>query len=173
MKLDTKNVVMIALHTALFVILSVYATIDFRGLKLTIQNLPIYLVAINYGVVPGALVGFLGMLINQIITYGFQATTLFWVLPQTILGVVCGYIFENKIIKFSNKKKLFVTIIFLQIMLTLLNTICLLIDSFVMGYYNIMLVFSSLIVRIMLSILTGIVYCILIPLIVNLSKKIH
>lgn len=171
MKLNIKNMVRIALYTAIFVVLSLYGTINLKGLKITIQNLPIYVAAITGGVVPGALVGFIGMFLNQMLTYGFQATTLFWVLPQTILGVACGYIFENEIIKLNNKKKFFVTIIVLQIMVTLLNTIVLLIDSIVYGYYNILVIFGLLIIRIMLSILTGIVFCFIITFIVDLTKK--
>ena len=173
MKLDLRKIVLIALYTALFVILSLYGTINFQSLKITIQNLPIYISGITLGTFPGAIVGFAGMLINQMVTYGFTATTLFWVLPQTILGAVCGYIFENKIVKCEGSQKFFVTIILLQVLVTLLNTVSMAVDAIVFGYFNYIVVFGSLVVRIMVSILTGIVFFITIPIIVNLVKKIH
>ena len=57
--------------------------------------------------------------------------------------------------------------------MTLLNTLVILIDSLIFGYYSFVYVFGSLIVRLMSSILVGIVYCIVLPFIVNAIKKIH
>lgn len=168
-----KKIVLIAMYTALFVVLSLYGTINLSGMKLTLQNLPIFIAAITLGSIPGAIVGFAGMFINQILTYGFTATTLFWVLPQTIVGAICGYLFENKLVKVSGGLKFWVCIVALQVLLTVLNTIVILVDSLVFGYYSFILVFGPLVLRIMVSILVGIVYCIIIPPIMNLIKKIH
>ena len=173
MKDSTKKIVLTALYIALFIILSIYATINFQGLKITIQNLPIYVAAITLGAIPGAIVGFAGMLVNQIITYGFTATTLFWVLPQTILGAVCGYIFENNIVKMKHTHRFWATIIILQILVTILNTVVYAIDAIIFSYYNYLVIFGPIILRLMASILTGIVYCVVIPLIVDIVKKIH
>ena len=173
MKVNIKKTVLIALYTSLFVVLSLYGTINLYGLKITIQNIAIYMVAFTMGMLPGTIVGFAGMFINQMLTYGFQATTLFWVLPQTILGAVTGYIFENNFVNVSNGKKFWITIISLQILLTILNTISLLIDSLIYGYYNFFTVFGTLVIRLMISILTGIVFSIVIPILEKITKKIH
>lgn len=168
---NIKKTVIMALYIAIFVVLSIYGTIRFGDYKLTVQNLPIYLVAISLGAIPGAIVGFTGMLLNQMITYGFQATTLFWVLPQTILGAICGYIFENDYVKVSSTKKFFVTIIALQIVVTFLNTIASVVDALIYGYFNFFIVFGPLIIRLMLSIMTGVILCIIIPIIIKRTKK--
>lgn len=173
MNTNLRKVVLIAFYTALFVVLSLYGTINFSGMKLTIQNLPIYVGAIMLGAAPGAVIGFSGMFINQLITYGFSATTLFWVLPQTIIGALCGYIFENKIVRVGGGIKFWICIISLQVLLTIINTIVIMIDALIYGYFNFLVVFGPFVLRIMISIIIGIVYCILIPLIVKLIKKIH
>ena len=142
-------------------------------MRLTLQNLPIYVGAITLGAAPGAIIGFAGMFINQMYVYGFSATTLFWVLPQTILGAVCGYLFENKKVKLSGGIKFWVCIISLQVLLTVINTIVMLIDSLIYGYYSFLVIFGPFILRIMISILVGIVYCVIIPVIVKFIKKIH
>ena len=170
---NVKKLVFVSLYTAIFVVLSIYGTVNFSGMKLTLQNLPIYIGAISLGAIPGATIGFAGMFINQMITYGFTATTLFWVLPQTIIGGVCGYLFENKIVKIGGGLKFWVCIITLQASLTILNTIVIAIDALVFGYYSFILVFGPLILRMMSSILTGIVYCVVIPAIIRMTKKIH
>jgi len=173
MNTNLRKVVLIAFYTALFGVLSLYGTINLSGVKLTIQNLPIYVGAIMLGAAPGAIIGFAGMFINQLITYGFSATTLFWVLPQTIIGAACGHIFESKIVKVGSGNKFWICIITLQILLTILNTIVILIDSLIYGYFNFLVVFGPFVLRIMISMIVGVVYCILIPLIIKLIKKIH
>ena len=173
MNSNLRKVVLIAFYTALFVVLSLYGTINLSGMKLTMQNLPIYVGSIMLGAAPGAIIGFAGMFINQLITYGFTATTLFWVLPQTIIGAICGYIFENKIVKVGGGTKFWICIISLQVLLTIINTIVIMIDSLIYGYFSFLVVFGPFALRLMVSIIVGIVYCILIPLIVKLIKKIH
>ena len=94
-------------------------------------------------------------------------------MPYAIVGAVSGIAFENKIIKINGGIKYWVFIILLQVLLRLLNTLVILIDSLIFGYYSFVYVFGSLIVRLMSSILVGIVYCIVLPFIVNAIKKIH
>ena len=173
MKWDTRKIVFVALFSALFVVLSIFGTLNFQSIKITTQNLPIYLAGITCGMIPGALVGFVGMFISQILTYGFQTTTLFWVLPQTILGAVCGYIFENSLVKVNEEPKFYVTIILLQLLITILNTLVNIVDGLVNGYFNYITILGSLVVRIIASVLTGIIFCIIIPSLVKLIKKIH
>lgn len=173
MKVNVKLIVRGALYVALFVILSIYGTINLQNLKITVQNFPIYVAAITLGAIPGALVGFTGMFVNQLLTYGFTATTLFWVLPQTILGAVCGYIFEKNLVKINDTQKFFVCILVLQLMVTILNTLIYALDAFIYGYFNYLIIFGPIVIKIMISILTGIVFSILLPIVVKIAKKIH
>lgn len=173
MKWDSKMYVSVALYSAIFVVLSIFGTLNFHSIKITTQNLPIYLAGITCGMIPGALVGFVGMFISQIITYGFQTTTLFWVLPQTILGAVCGYIFENSLVKANESPKFYASIIFLQLLVTILNTLANAIDGLVNGYFNFVTILGPFVVRIIASVLTGIIFCIIIPPLVKMIKKIH
>ncbi|MBO6134227.1 MAG: ECF transporter S component [Lachnospiraceae bacterium] len=173
MKVNVKLIVRGALYTAVFVILSIYGTINLQNLKITVQNFPIYVAAITLGAIPGALVGFTGMFVNQLLTYGFTATTLFWVLPQTILGAVCGYIFEKNLVKINDTQKFFVCILVLQLMVTILNTLIYALDAFIYGYFNYLIIFGPIVIKIMISILTGIVFSILLPIVVKIAKKIH
>ena len=169
-----RTCVLIAIYVALVVILGKVANFTDGNVKLTLKNLPIYVGAISLGSIPGALIGFLGELILQLTgEYGFTVTTLFWVLPQTILGAVCGLIFENNKVKTSSGVKFVICIIILQLFLTLLNTLVWCIDALVFGYFNYITLFGSLITRLMLAVILGIYYCFLIPVLVDAIKKIH
>ena len=173
MNTNVKKLVLIATYTAIFVVLSIFGTVNFSGMKLTLQNLPLYVGAISLGSVAGATIGFCGMFANQLLTYGFSATTLFWVLPQTIIGGICGYIFENKKVKLSSGLKFWIFMLSLQVGLTILNTVVIAVDALIYGYYNYLIVFGPLILRVMISALTGVLYCIIIPVIIRMTKKIH
>ena len=167
-----KKLTLTAIYIAMFVVLSIYGTLDFYTLKLTIQNLPIYLGAITLGPVCGAAIGFAGMFINQILTYPISVTTLLWVLPQTILGLVCGLVFSKFKISFYSIK-FWVIIISMQVGLTIITTVVIFVDSIILGYYTFLYVFGSFIVRIMVSVLVGVLYAVIIPFVLNLVKKIH
>ena len=179
--MDTKikKIVYIALFSAMFVVFGKFVSFDFTvpgvtSMKIAIKSLPLYVGAITFGSIGGALIGLIGELVIQLTgPYGFTATTLFWVIPYVIVGVICGIAFENKFVKFNGGIKYWLFIISLQVILTLLNTVAILIDSIIFGYYSFVYVYGSLIVRLMSSILVGILYCIVLPFIINAIKKIH
>lgn len=170
---NLKKFIAIAVLSACFVVLSIFGTINLFELKITSQNLPLYVGAMSYGMIPGALIGLLGMLTSQMVTYGFTGTTLFWVLPYVIIGSIVGEVFEKNIIKEKSKVRFYAFIIFMQLLLTLLNTVAMVADSIVYGYYNLYLIFGSLLIRVMVSVITGIIYATVLPVIINSIKKIR
>lgn len=179
--MDTKikRIVYVALFSAMFVIFGKFVTFDFTvpgvtSMKIAIKSLPLYVGAITFGPIAGAFIGLVGELVLQLTgQYGFTATTLFWVIPYVIVGIICGIAFENKFVKLNGEIKYWLFIIALQVILTLLNTVAILIDSIIFGYYTFIYVYGSLIVRLMSSILAGMMYCVVISFIINAIKKIH
>lgn len=171
MKIKLKKIIGISLLSACFVVLSIFGTINLFELKITSQNLPLYVGAMIYGMIPGAIIGLLGMLSSQMLTYGFTGTTLFWVLPYVIVGAIVGEVFERNIIKEKSKVRFYAFIVLIQLFLTLLNTAAMVADSIVYGYYNVYLIFGTLLMRVMISVLTGIVYASILPVILKSIKK--
>lgn len=172
MNTNTKNLILISIYVATFFVLSLFS-IDFIGLKLTIQNLPLFLGAISLGPIAGGFIGFLGMLLNQMVTYGFSVTTFIWVLPHTIIGILMGFAFRSKVLKFYQPLRLCVAIVLFQILLTTLNTVAFCIDSLIYGYYTFLTIFGSYVLRLMVGVLTSIIYMITVPFLIKLQKKIH
>ena len=169
-----KKMIYISLFVAIFVIFGKIATLDFGNMKLSIKSFPIYVGSVILGPVEGLLIGLVGELVLQLIgPYGFTATTLFWVIPYAVIGATCGFVFGNKIVKLNGGLKYWLFIIFLQVILTLLNTVVILIDSIIFGYYSFIYVYGSLITRLMTSILVGIIYSIVLPFVISAIKKIH
>ena len=94
--LDLKKIVIVAVLIALFFVLSIFGTINFGSVKITVQNLPIYIAAIEFGPIYGLLVGGIGILLNQIVVYGFMPTTIIWIIPHLVFGYVCGIVYKNE-----------------------------------------------------------------------------
>ena len=70
--LSTRKLVTVAMLTAVYVVLSLVGTLNLWWIRISVDSLPIILGALLYGPVGGLLVGLLGSLMNQLITYELQ-----------------------------------------------------------------------------------------------------
>lgn len=85
------NICMIALLTAMMVLLKRTIAIETPYFKFSFASLPIVLAALLFGPIEGAVVGLLGEFIAQITgPYGLAPTTVLYVAPAAIRGVTVG-----------------------------------------------------------------------------------
>ena len=85
----TKRLVIDALLVALFFVLSMFA-VEIAGVKITFVSLPTVVCALLYGPVDACIVGLLGAFLEQMLKYGFTATTVLWLLPAVLRGLIVG-----------------------------------------------------------------------------------
>ena len=64
--------------------------LEMDGIKLTFASLPGILAAMLFGPIDGFIVGFLGAFLEQMLHFGFTPTTLLWILPPAIRGLLIG-----------------------------------------------------------------------------------
>ena len=88
-KFSTRRIVIDALLISLFFVLSLFS-VELGGVKITFVSLPTVVCAMLYGPVDACIVGFLGAFLEQMMKYGFTATTVLWLLPAAIRGLVIG-----------------------------------------------------------------------------------
>ena len=169
------NAVLVAVYVAL-----TWLVIPIGGLKITFEHFPVVLCAVLFGPIDAMLVGGVGELINQMMTFGITPTTLLWILPIVVRGLVIG--FGTKVMKnelsltaIVNKKiptTFMIVCVLSGIIASLLNTLALYVDSRMFGYYSFAMVFGALAVRILLSVLTSVVIGIAVkPIIIALRKS--
>jgi len=85
------TICMIALLTAMMVLLKRTIAIETPYIKINFASLPIMLGAMLFGPVEGMVVGLLGELIAQITgPYGLAPTTVLYVAPAAVRGASCG-----------------------------------------------------------------------------------
>ena len=164
-----KRMVMNAAMVAVYVVLSLpFLVISVGGIKVTFEHFPVVLCGILFGPVDAMIVGGIGEFINQITSFGLTPTTLLWILPIVVRGLVVGlcakcfkkYMGLKAIVQRKVPVLFFLICIVSGIISSLFNTFALYVDSKLYGYYTFAMVFGALAVRILLSAVTSIVIAI-------------
>ena len=151
--------------------LAVSVSAPFGGsMKFSVSGLPVIIISAFFGPVWGALTGFTGAFLGQMITYGFGATTFLWVLPAVARGLSFGFLF--KAFKKSIKPHILcIETIISALVVTVINSIVMYIDSKVYGYPAVILG-VSLVNRIVAAIITSVVFALILPPILKALKKV-
>ena len=148
-----------------------YLAIDLTSIKITFESLPILIAALLFGPIDGITVGALGTLIYQYLRYGFTATTALWMLPYIVLGFIAGFYAKKQNFRYK-PKELGVLVVICELVVTLLNTLVILIDSKIYGWYYPTLITGSLAIRLVVCIAKAIVFgIILYPLLTEVRKN--
>lgn len=147
-----------------------YISLDMGNIKVTFESFPITLGALLFGPASGALIAGVGDFIYQILRYGFSATTLLWILPYVVSGVTVGWYAKKNDFELGRAKTLMIVLIG-EMIITVLNTGVMYIDSKIYGYYSFAYIFGATVMRVILCIGKGAVFGIAMPPIVSSVKK--
>lgn len=134
-----------------------YVSIDLTAIKITFETLPILLAGLLFGPGEGAIVGAVGTLIYQILRYGFSATTLLWMLPYIVMGFLCGLYAKRRSNNLSPSKTIVLTVV-LELIVTVLNTGVIYVDSKLYGYYSPTLITGSLVIRLVICVVKAVLF---------------
>lgn len=140
------------------------------SMKISVSGLPVIVVSAFFGPVWGAATGFVGAFLGQTITYGITATTLLWVLPAVIRGLIFGILF--RVFKKSVKPHILcIETVISAFAVTAANTIAMYVDSIVYKYPAALLGIA-LLNRILAATITSIAFALILPVVLKLLKKI-
>lgn len=168
MKLKTYQLTIDALLAAMCAVLGGLLMIDLQVVKITLESYPVFLAAMMYGPLDGALVGGIGTLIYQLLAYGVTPTTPLWILPYVIAGAVTGWYAQKH--SFNNTpKQIRVSIILMELLILVLNTGVIFVDAKLYGYYSFTYVFGAVGTRALIAVIKSVIFGIFTP---NLLKKL-
>lgn len=156
MSKSTQKLAETAVFIALFIVLS-YMSLDFGNISITFKGLPVIIGALFMGPVAGMEIGLFGSLVDQVLRYGFTATTLLWVLPYVVLGLVSGAM-GKKMGNPLTRKRLIILVLIANLITTAINTVGIYIDSKIYGYYSFAYVFGAVPVRILSGVIRAAIY---------------
>ena len=165
----TKRLVIDAMLAAMFVVLSLFS-ISLPGMKITLDSLPILVAAALLGPVDGLAVGLIGSFLNQMITYGFTATTLLWILPAGLRGLLVGLYAKRHNFDMTLRQTVFITIV-TALLVTALNTFFMYVDSWVYSY-SYAAALMTLALRILAGIITAVLFSLLLPAILKALRRL-
>lgn len=167
--MKTKRIATDGIMAALYVVLG-FLSIDLGMMKISVEELPVMLAGLMMGPVDGMIVGGLGTFICQIIRYGLSATTVLWMLPYIVCGLICG-LFAEKYNYYNTSRQLWLIITAAGMAAFALNTLAIYTDSKVYGYYSVPYVWGALGVRfVVLAVKTVLFGFIMMPLLKALAR---
>ena len=173
MNKNTVKISICAVLSAMYVgldLLAVSLSAPFGGtLKISVSGLPVIIAAILFGPLWGGAVGFVGAFIGQMLSYGFTATTLLWVMPATLRGIAMGLLF----ILFNKSLKPYILVIetvISALLVTAVNTAVMYIDAKIYKY-PVTLLGIALVNRVLAGIITAIVFAVIVPPVIMLVKR--
>ncbi len=145
-----------------------YFSVDLGNMKFTFESFPVILGALLLGPVDGMLIALVGTGIYQILKWGLMSTTPLWVFPYVILALFIGLLYK----KSFDRKRFFALIIGGGVLLTLLNTVGIYIDSKIWDYYSFAYVFGSFFIRIVTSVLKSVLFAFVLPTVIDAVKGV-
>ena len=157
----TKRLAVNAMMAAMCAVLG-FIALDLGNIKITFETLPIHIGALLFGPVDGMAVGAIGTLIYQLLKYGVSVTTVLWMLPYIICGLVVGLWAKKRSFSVGDKEMI-VLIVLSELMITALNTGVMYIDSKIYGYYSFAYIFGSLLVSIIVCVVKAVAYGFVLP----------
>ena len=165
----TKQMVINAMLAAMCAVLG-YVALDMTTIKVTFESLPVFLGALLFGPVAGMLIGGVGTFIYQLLRYGVSATTLLWILPYVVAGGVCGLAAKKNSFSLDRKKVILLTVA-CELIITVMNTGVMYVDSKMYGYYFPGYITGSLLIRLVICVVKAVAFGAVLPTLVNSVKK--
>ncbi len=168
MNATTRRIATDAMLAAMFVCLS-FVSIRLPNMKISVDSLPVLVGALLLGPLDGLAIGLIGSFFNQLLTYGLTATTVLWILPAGLRGLLVG-LYAKKHDFILSQPQMIVITVSSALAVTALNTIIMAVDSIIYGYYSNAYVFGALVFRILAGILTALVFSVLLPPLIRAIK---
>ncbi len=157
----TKKLAMDSMLAAMCAVLG-YLSLDFGNLKIAFESVPILLGALLLGPIDGMAIGGVGTLLYQLVRYGVSVTTPLWILPYVLCGLVVGLGSSRRDFHPSRWEST-VFIVSGELLITLLNTVTLYIDSKIYGYYYPGFILAPLALRLAICVGKAAVFSVLLP----------
>lgn len=157
---------------AVYSVLSVITPIKLANFKFTFEAFPVLLAGMVFGPIDGMIVGGVGSFIYQVIYsgYGINATTILWILPHAVSGLIVGAYAKHQNFALTRKQIIFISIIS-AFCVTALNCLALLVDSLIYDYYSPAIVFGNIIIKIITGVILAVIYSSILPDIINFAKR--
>ena len=168
--MKTRQLTLDAMLCALCAVLG-YVALDLGNVKLTFESLPVLLGGLLFGPVDGMLIGGVGTLTYQLLRYGVSATTLLWIVPYIVCGLIAGAWGSMTRFRLERVQTVFL-VVAAELAVTGLNTVPIYVDSKLYGYYYPGIILGVMALRLAISVGKGIAFGIILPELAGTIRRI-
>ena len=152
------------------IVLNTVGTIRLGWINISVSALPIIVGALLYGPGGGLMVGLVGAFLGQLMTYGVTATTVLWIIPPAVRGLLIG-LYAKRCGYALSRRQLVGVLIVTSLVVTLLNTGAIYLDSVIYGYYTYAYVFGKVGIRIVSGAVTAVAMAFVTPPVLDMLKR--
>ncbi len=145
-------------------------SIDLGNIKVTLESIPVIIGAMLFGPCDGAIIGFVGTFVYQIIRYGVSVTTLLWMLPYVVCGIIIGAYTKRRGFNLRHGQTIFIVVL-AELVVTTLNTGVMYIDSVIYGYYSAVYIFGAIFLRYIVCVAKAAATGVLLPPLIDTLKS--
>ena len=168
--MKTRQLTMDAALAAMCAVLGA-VSIDLGNLKFSFESLPVIIGALLFGPVDGLLIGGIGTFLYQFLRYGLTVTTPLWILPYVLCGLIVGLYARKRSFELSRWQLAFI-ITLASVLIFILNTAVLYIDSKVYGYYSAVYIFGTIVPRTFICFAKAAVFSAVMPMLLKAAKRV-
>jgi ECF transporter S component (folate family) len=157
-RIATARICRTAVLTALYVLLTM-VSVRAGNLHVTFASLPVVVCALLFGPAEAGTVALLGEFLNQMLSYGFTATTVLWLLPPAVRGLIIGAA-AVRALRSGRPLELrpavfYAVCVCAAAVTTICNTAVIYLDSRIYHYYAFAYVFGDAAVRFVTGMITA------------------
>ena len=167
--MKTRQLTIDAMLCAMCAVLG-YVALDLGSIKLTFESLPVLLGALLFGPVDGMFIGGIGTLLYQLVRYGVTATTLLWILPYVVCGLLVGAWARRKEFSLSRRETV-ILVVAAELVITVLNTVALYVDSKLFDYFFPGFILKALGLRLVICVVKAIAFGMLLPSLTEVLRR--
>lgn len=174
-KFNTKTICRTGIMAALYVLLTM-VSVKAGNLHITFASLPVVVTAVLFGPLQAGIVAFLGEFMNQMLTYGFTATTVLWLIPPALRGLIIGAVAmrlaKTARLLDSRPVPFYITGVCAALVTTASNTFVIWLDSMIYHFYSFAYVFGDALIRFVTGMITAVlIVTVSIPLVRFLRRQ--
>ena len=169
--MKTRRMVLDGMLIALYFVLGYYLVLNLGNMKITLEAFPILVAALLLGPIDGLLVGGLGALLIQLLSYGITPTTILWIAPHALSGLLVGLAAKSRWYQ-KTRGQTIALCIASALLVTALNTLALVVDSKMYGYYS-AAILAAIPMRILTGIITAVVFGAALPILLERLEKLR
>ncbi|WP_325200896.1 folate family ECF transporter S component [Oscillibacter sp.] len=175
-KMNVKRMCYAALLAAMYLPLSLYAAVQMGNVRISFGSLPVVAAALLFGPVDAVVVAMVGEFFKQILTYGVTYTTVLYLIPPALRGLVVGVgaaLALRRGRHLEDRRALcYAVCVAAALCTTVGNTLVNWLDSVLMGYYFPGLILGDLAWRLIVGMINAVVMASLaIPLVKALRRR--